>query len=349
MERCNLGLSRVSRPTLRHIADKLGVSTATVSLAMRDNERISLNTRKRVKAALAEHGYVYARSAASLRTARTHTVGVILNNVSDPFFGALLASLEEALAKSGRTVFLCNTNESCERQAQFIRTMAEYNADGIIVCPAIGSTVEDFRPPHVPVPPLVFVSRALFRSEFDYVVSDDREAGRLATERLVGLGHRRIAVVGGDPSTSPFDQRLLGYRGALEAATIAFDDSLVRRSAPSRAEGFRAAGWIAGLTPRPTAAICCNDSTALGLFHGLTKEGLFPGRNFALIGHEDVEETSLVDPPMSVTRVAREEMGRRAAAALIERIDDPHAPPHRTVLKTELVVRGTCGVTPTAS
>lgn len=311
---------------------------------MRDNERISLGTRNRVKAALAEHGYVYRRGAASLRTSKTHTVGVILNNVSDPFFSALLASLEDALRQTGRTVFLCNTNESCERQADFIRKMAEYNADGIIVSPAIGSTPEHFASKQVPVPPLVFVSRAITDSGFDYVVNDDHEAGRLATERLLGLGHRRIAVVGGDPEASPFGERLRGHRAALEQASVAFDESLVRPSLPTRPESFRAAHWIAGLAPRPTAAICYSDSISLGLFHGLAKEGLFPGRTFALIGHEDVEETRLVDPPMSVTRVRRDEMGRRAAAALVERIDNPDAPPQRIVLKTELVVRGTCDV-----
>ena len=339
----------MTRPTLRHIAEQLGVSTATVSLAMRDNERISQGTRDRVKAALAEHGYVYARSAASLRTSKTHTVGVILNNVSDPFFSALLASLEDALAKTGRTVFLCNTNESRERQADFIRTMAEYNADGIIVSPAIGSTVKDFSPQHVPVPPLVFVSRAMFDSAFDHVVNDDHESGRLATERLLTLGHRRIAMVGGDPSTSPFGERLRGHGAALERAHVAFDSALVRTSVPTRIEGFRAARWIAGREPQPTAAICYNDSIALGLLHGLAREGLHSGKNFALIGHEDVEEASLVSPSLSVTTVSRDEIGRQAATARLERIDNPSAPPRRIVLETELIVRETCGAVPPAS
>ena len=334
----------MTRPTLRHIAEQLGVSTATVSLAMRDNERISQSTRDRVKAALVEFGYVYGRSAASLRTSKTHTVGVILNNISDPFFSSLLASLEDALASAGRTVFLCNTNESCERQADFIRKMAEYNADGIIVSPAIGSTPDDFSQKQVPLPPLVFVSRTLFDSTFDHVVNDDYESGRLATDRLLGLGHRRIAVVGGDPGPSPFGERLRGYRAALERASVAFDDSLVKPCVPTRAEGFEAGRWIAALEPRPTAAICYNDSIAIGLFHGLAREGLHPGRNFALIGHEDVEEAALVSPAMSVTTVSRDEMGRRAAAALLERIERPDLPPQRIVLKTELVVRETCGV-----
>lgn len=336
--------TKLARPTLRHIADQLGVSVATVSLAMHDNKRISESMRNRVKAALADSGYIYGRGAASLRTSRTHTVGIILNDVSDPFFSALLASLEEALAESGRTAFLCNTNESVARQAEFLRRMSEYNADGVIVSPAIGSTLEHFASVRYPLPPLVFISRSLPDSDYDHVVNDDQEAARLATQRLLGLGHRRIAVVGGDPSVACFGARLRGHLAALDDASIAFDDSLVRSFVPNRAEGFRAASWISEHAPRPTAAICYNDSISLGLFHGLAKEGLSPGRTFALIGHEDVEETGLVDPPMSVTRVRRDEMGRRAAAALVERIDNPDAPPQRIVLETELVVRGTCGV-----
>lgn len=273
----------------------------------------------------------------------TRAVGVIVNNVNDPFFGALLTSLEDALARTGRSVLLCNSNESCERQAGFIRKMAECEADGIIVSPAIGSTTEHFFPRHPAWPPLVFVSRTLSDSEFDYVKNDDHEAGRLATGHLLSLGHRRIAFVGGDPSVSCFGERLRGHREALRQASVPFDPSLVRPSPPDLREGYRAARWISGLTSRPTAASCYNDLIALGLCHGLPREDLYPGRNFALIGHEDVAEASLTNPPMTVTRVSRGEMGRRAAMALVERIEKPDAPRQRIVLETELVVRGTCG------
>ena len=111
----------------------------------------------------------------------------------------------------------------------------------------------------------------------------------------------------------------------------------------TRLAGFRAARCIAELTPRPTAAIGYNDAVALGLSAGLQREGLFPGRNFALVGHENVEEAGLANPPLSVTTVSRDEMGRKAAAALIERIEQPDAPPRRIVLETELIVRESCG------
>ncbi|MDE0390572.1 MAG: substrate-binding domain-containing protein [Rhodospirillales bacterium] len=288
------------------------------------------------------------RKAANLVTSGTRFVSVILNNVSDPVFRSLLPPLEDALERTGRSVFLHSADESRDRQADFVRAMADANADGIVLCPVAGSTPEHVCAGHVRMPPLVFVSRALPGPGFDYVLGDDREAARLAAERLLTLGHRRIAVVGGELGAFCFGERLRGHRAALDEASVAFDEGLVRPSLPTMGEGFRAARWIAALLPRPTAAVCYNDSTALGLFYGLTREGLFPGRNFALIGHEDIEEVSLVDPPISVTRFSYGEMGRRAAAALLERMSNPDATPNRVVLKAELVVRKTCGVEVTA-
>ena len=310
---------------------------------MRDSKNISVAMRERVKAALVEEGYVYQRSAAGLRTSKTDTVGVIVNNVSDPFFSTLLASLEEALARTGRTVYLCNTAESVPRQTEFIKRMSEYNADGMIVSPAIGSTPEDFRSARGLMLPLVFISRTMPGLGFDHVVNDDYEATVLPVNHLLGMGHRRIAFVGGDPSLSCFQERIRGYRAALEHASIDYDDALVRPSVPTRVCGFQAARWIAELTPRPTAAIGYNDAVSLGLSAGLQREDLSPGRDFALIGHEDVEEAGLSNPPLTVTTVSRDEMGASAASALVDRIAHPDAPPRLIVLNTELIVRESCG------
>ena len=295
-----------------------------------------------------ELGPVSRRKAANPVTPGTRFVSVILNNVSDPIFRSLLPPLEDALEQTGRSVFLHNADESRDRQADFVKATADANADGIVLCPVAGSTPEHVSAGHVPMPPLVFVSRALPGPGFDYVLGDDREAARLAAERLLTLGHRRIAVVGGELGAFCFGERIRGHRAALDEASVAFDERLVRPSLPIMGEGFGAARWIAALSPRPTAAICYNASISLGLFHGLVRKGLFPGKNFALIGHQDIEEVSLVDPPISVTRFSYGEMGRRTAATLLERMSNPGAPPNRFVLKAELVVRGTCGFEVTA-
>ena len=334
----------MAKPTLRHIADKLGVSTATVSLAMRGSSSISTVTKKRVNEALVESGYVYQRGAAGLRTSKNNTVGVIVNNLSDPFFSNLLASLENELAKTNRTVFFCNSNESVERQTKFLRTMSEYNADGLIISPAMGTTSEHFNNLENVMPSgLVFVSRTIADTNYDSVVNDDYESSILATQRLVELGHKKIAVIGGRPSLSPYVERMRAYREVLENASLDFDRNLIRCCLPTRIAGFESAEWIANLFPRPTAAICYNDSIALGLLTGLQRVGLRPGRNFALIGHENIEESILSNCcALSLTEVSRDEMGRLASKILIDRINNPDAPPKRIVLKTRLIIRDSC-------
>ncbi len=298
----------------------------------------------RVQEALSQFGYVYQRSGAILRTAKTHTVGVIVNNVSDPFFSTLLGPLEKTLTETGRISFLCHANESPLQQAAFMRKMSEYNADGMIISPAIGSMPEQFKPATVELPPIVFVSRTIPELGFDHVVSDDYQSSRLAMHRLLSLGHRKIAFVGGVPGISCFREMLRGYKDALDEASIAFDERLVRPSVPNRSEGFDAARWISGLVPRPTAAVAYNDLVGLGLLSGLPQEGLFPGKNFALICHDDLEESSFATPPLSATVVSRHEMGKRAVAALIRRIENPSASPQHIVLKSKLNIRGTCKV-----
>ena len=136
-----------ARPTLQDVADHLGLSLShRIAGHARTHGRLSKKTRMRVEEALAQFGYVYQRSGAILRTAKTQTVGVILNNVSDPFYSTLLGPLEKALAETGRISFLCHSNESPLLQAAFMRKMSEYNADGMIISPAIGSTPEHFKP-----------------------------------------------------------------------------------------------------------------------------------------------------------------------------------------------------------
>ena len=333
----------MTKPTLRVIADQLGVSTATVSLAMRDSTRISEKMRKRVKAALQEAGYVYSRSAASLRTSKTHTVGVVLHDVSDPFFGALLRSMESALWEAGRIIFLCDSNECRDRQSEFIRKMSEYNADGIIVCPAIGTSIEDLQSGNIPLPPSVLVSRAFVGSDLDFVTNDDRQSAELAARRLLDLGHRRIAFVGGDPTLDGFQERLKGYQVALDGASIAFDSTLVRPCIAGVSHGFEASDWLLELNPRPTAAICSSDLVTVGFRLGLIRHGIVPGETFGLVGHEDNEGASIVIPPLTVTRVESEKMGKLAADMLLNRIENPESPPQQIVLESRLIIRGSCG------
>ena len=158
------------------------------------------------------------------------------------------------------------------------------------------------------------------------------------------MGHRRIALVGGDSSRDMYGLRLHGCKAALEGMSAPFRDSLIKTCVSTLESAFEAARWISELSPPATAAICYNDLIAPSLHHGLVRHGLAPGRNFALIGHENLEEVSSVEPPLSVTTVSMDEMGMAAASALLDRIEKPDSRPKRVILQTRLVIRSTCGV-----
>ena len=326
-----------------HIAESLDAPPSTVWLPMRDSPGTPYATHARAKAAPEAPGYVHHRNATALRTSKTLSVGVIFNDIRAPFVRELVASIEEALAKTGRTVILCDSGGSVSRQTGFIRKMAEFNADGVVVCPAIGSTPEDFSVLGRAIPPVVFVSRALFDLPFDCVVPDEREAASLAVRHLTRLGHRRIALLGPDRSIGGFEEWLRGYRRELRIASIECERMLVTSSLATRMAGYSAARWFAGLTPKPSAAICSSVAVALGLSGGLRREGLLPGRDIALVGHEDIEEAYLVNPRLTVAGPSAHDMGSKAVSALLKRIEHPGIPPRRVVLAPSLVVRESCG------
>ncbi|WP_127113774.1 LacI family DNA-binding transcriptional regulator [Shimia sediminis] len=330
------------KPTLSQIAKELGVSTATVSLAMKENSRISDATRSKVLKAMRESGYVYQRSAAGLRKAKTDTVGIILNNVSDPFYSTLLAEIERALAEEGRTAFLCNTNESLDRQAEFIRKMSEYNADGIILVPAIGTEPVHLEQFKEIAPPIVCATRTVAGYPIDAVVLDDAEGGRMATRHLVNLGHRRIAIVGGVESISSFRDRLTGHRMALDELGLPFEESLVFEMRPVRKSGFDIAPELVESPVAATAAIGYNAIVTLGLKAGLQKAGVLPGRDFALIASENVEELQLTSPALSTISLDDRNMGRSIVNLLMERIQNPETEPQTLLLPPELLVRESC-------
>lgn len=328
----------MQKPTLSQIAKQLGLSAATVSLAMKENSRISDQTRARVNEALRESGYVYQRSAAGLRKSKTDTVGIVLNNVSDPSFSELLGSIEGELARDGKTVFLCNTDEKVDRQSEFIRKMSEYNADGIVLVPAMGTQAADLEEMKKFSPPIVCVSREIRGYLIDSVVADETLAGYTAAKHLLNLGHRRIAVVGGTVNISPFNRRMKGIRQAFDEAGQEFDRALVFECRPVRAQGYEAAARILDVEDPPTAAIGYNAIVTLGLKAGLQRLGKKIGEDFSLIANEGISELQHTNPPLSTTSIDLQEMGRVVIQHLLSRISDPTAPTKLTLIPSELVL-----------
>lgn len=335
--------AKVGKVTLQRLATELGLSTATVSLALRDSPVVAEATRLRVQEAARERGYVANRGAAALRTARTNIVGVGLHEIVNPSFTELLAALEEALSAAGKTILLGVSQEDVTRQSRILGTLAEYRPDAFIVSPASRSTVEDLRALALSGIPVVQVTREVEGSGFDFAGSDDVAGVAQAVAHLVELGHRRIGMIAGHDGISTGRKRRAGYTAGLAAAGLPYDPALVVEGPGLREVGRTAITRLLALEEPPTAAVSFNDLAAFGALMGLQAAGLTTGQDFSLVGYDDVAEAALWHPALTTVFTRIPEYGRSAAQLALARIADPERPVERVELTPRLVVRASTG------
>lgn len=328
------------RVTLHDLAQHAGVSRATVSLVLRKSPLVADKTRDNVLEAVTTLGYVYNRGAANLRTQRSHTIGVAINEITNPYFAELTAAIQRAFSDLGRTVFIANSEEDPARQDQFIATMREYNADGLAICPSQGTTRQTLKRLKDQGIPCVLISRNVAGSGLDYVGHANLAGMQMATEHLIELGHRRIAMIGGTDLISTGAERRKGYREALAKHRIPIDEDLiVAGSAPTRSFGAATVKALLQVKSPPTAAVCFNDVIAFGVMLGLRQVGREPGRDFAVVGYDDLAEAELWTPALSTVAIDSVGIGAAAAQLLLQRIEHPDAPPRRIVLQPKLILR----------
>ncbi len=329
-----------ARVTLHDIALRLEVSTATVSLALRDAPVVADGTRRRVQALARELGYSYNRSAASLRTARSNMLGVGLHDITNPSVSAMLSAFEDAAVAAGQSIMLGIYAEDRARQERVLGTLREYRPDGMLVCPAAGTAPADYDPLVAAGIPVVQVIREVEGTGLDLVASDAAAMIRLAAGHLAGLGHRRVAMIGGLEATSTGRERRRAFRDALAGLGLSLDPALMIEGEGTRETGLIGARRLLGGGAPPTAMVCFNDLVAFGALLGLRHEGREAGREVSVVGCDDVPEAALWAPGLTTIRTRPDELGRRAAALLVRRVADPAGPPERIVLAPELVVRG---------
>lgn len=327
--------------TLSDIAEGCGVSRATVSLVLRGSPLVNADTRARVQAEFRKQGYVYNRAAANLRSGTSSAVALIVNDLSNPYFAEFAAGVDEALAGAGCVTLLGSTGESAERQDQVLASLLEHAPAGIILSPAEGSDgAAVARRVGVHTPLLVF-NREL-AGDFDLLALDNRHGAQLATEHLLALGHRRIAFFGGHRDSSSCRQRREGFVAALADAGIAAEPGWMVETAPTRLEAARQAGALFARDPAPTAAVCYNDAVALGLQLGLAARGRQSGRDFAIVGFDDIPEAAVSSPPLTTIGTDPRARGRQAAYRILARSRDATIAATRTIAPVRLVVRESC-------
>ncbi|MCK0745143.1 LacI family DNA-binding transcriptional regulator [Chromohalobacter nigrandesensis] len=331
--------------TLQDIAAHAGVSRSTVSLVLRESPLVAEATRTQVQASIKALGYVYNRGAAALRASRTFTLGVVVYDIANPFFGAMVAGIDSVLHRENYVSFLANSEDSPERQQRFLERMREQRVDGLLLCPAEGTDpalltqLADWNMP------CVQVLRHIGTPPFDYAGTDFELGVRQAVDHLVTLGHRRIVFLGGEAEHSATRTRHQGYRDAMHAQGLGEAQRIVRGPV-TRRTGFESIQTLMQESPRPTAVICHNDLMALGAMLGLQRLGLVPGEDCAVIGTDDIEEAALSLPPLTSVATHPFAIGEEAARLAMRRIANPGGAREQVVLKPRLQVRHSCAPIP---
>lgn len=328
------------RATIKDVARLIDASSATVSMALRGDPRITKETRLKVEAAAREVGYVYNRSAANLRKQCSDIVGLVVGDIANPFFAQLAAGVNDVLLDSGKMLFLASYEEDAGRQNRLLERLSEQHVDGILLCPAWGTDPEMAGTLQQWNIPCVQILRHLPDSPFDYVSTDYRSGIGQICEHLIALGHRDIAFIGGDKAHSATLERHRGFTGALERHGL--DASRIFPIEPSRHQGRELVPQLLEQHPEVTAAVCFNDVTAFGVMAGLRRAGREPGRDFAVTGFDNVEEAADRKPALTTVDSHAHEMGRRAAAMLLERIETRDRPRQELILPAELILRESC-------
>ncbi|MBD9446036.1 MULTISPECIES: LacI family DNA-binding transcriptional regulator [unclassified Rhizobium] len=333
------------RVTVIDIAKAAGVSKSTVSLVLQGSSLVNDGTRAKVNAVMRELGYVYNRGAANLRQSgsKSKIIGVVVNDLTNGFFAELAVGVDMVVQSAGFVQFLSNTSENLDRQREVIASMREHGISGLIMSPARATEAADLKPLVAAGIPVVVAVRNVPGAKVSSVVSDNREGISAGVQHLASLGHRRIAFIGGFSDTAVFDERIDGYRGAIAACGLELDEDLILPSAPSRAGGVDAIGRALAIAAAPTAAVCFNDAVAFGVCDGLRAQRLEPGRDFAVVGFDDVIEAKAAVPALTTISVDPQGMGRRAAQLLLKQISAGRAEAESIVSSVRLVVRETCG------
>ncbi|WP_113703025.1 LacI family DNA-binding transcriptional regulator [Nonomuraea lactucae] len=323
--------------TIHDVAARAGVSPATVSRFLRGGR---VRSSEAVQAAVDELGYWPSAAARSLKSGRTHTIGGVVPDITNPYFAAVVKGMESVTRAEDYRLLLANTDESGEREDHVLADMIR-RVDGIILAPA---TEQDRTPLHVRDAdvPLVFVDRDLAGGErFDAVLVDNAGGGRQAAEHLLGLGHTRIAAISGSQDTTPGRCRREGFLDALRGAGVEPPPEYDLAGDFREASGYQLTLSLLSLPEPPTALFSANNLMTLGALKALHDMRVdVPGR-MSLIGFDDLDTGPLLRPPLTVIDRPMVEQGVLAMRLLLRKFEPEYADdtPRRIVLDTELVER----------
>ncbi len=329
-------------PTIRDVAERAGVAPITVSRVINNSGYVSPETRARVEAAIEELQYVPNSLARSLRFKRTHTLALVLTDITNPFWTTVARGVEDVASSQGFNVILCNTDESEGKQDEYLKVLLQKRVDGFLLVPA-SSTPEPIHLIQSQRIPVVVLDRRVPDVQVDVVRGDSEGGGYEITRLLLSMGHRRIAMLSGPKSVSTAADRVAGYRRALAEAGVPSDFEMAYYGEYTQESGYRLAKLALSASPPPTALFAANNFIAIGALQALREAGLRVPDDVSLVSFDDIPPAFVIEPFLTVVCQPAYEMGQAATQLLLSRLSG-EAPeePQEIVLPVEVIIRRSC-------
>lgn len=330
---------------IRDVAKHAGVSIATVSTALNGTGPVSEKTMRRIWEAVEAVGYAPNGIARSLRLGRSRLLGLIVSEITNPFFGALALAVEKAARAQGYAVIVCNSNEDEARELELLELLKVQRVAGILVAPSgQGAKYRDSLSRDAGAP-LITIDRQIEGLERDFVGLDNRAAGRLITDYILRLGHRRIAFIGGRMGVSTSDLRFEGFCDALAAAGLQADPALCLRADFRGDAAYTVAQPLLAMAERPTAIVAANNVMALGALQAIGDLGFRCPQDVSVAGIDDFPWSTALRPRLTTVAQPIEEIGQAAVEMLLDQLTEGKAPAtaiRSRIFQPTLIARDSC-------
>lgn len=330
----------MKRITIEDVAQAAGVSRQTVSRAMNDKNEISQETKERVMRAVADLGYRPNRMAQSMVTQRTYAIGLLVADITNPFFPEVSRGVQDLAQANDYNVFFCNTDDRPELELQELHSLAAQGVDGIIVF-SHSASPEDLKSFADSYRPIIFINRIIEHPNASVLMIDNFRGAQIAADYFIDHHRTRPGMLTNNSATASASRRLLGFKQRVLERGIAFSDDHVAMEQATLDGGYQAAHHLLEKYPETDALFTYNDLMAIGAVRACLERGYRIPEDVAIIGFDDIQFARMITPSLTTIRVDKYEIGKIALQRLLEMIENPGEATPQIIIEPELILRET--------